>query len=397
MTLVETAHQVLHRACTPYGIVASVGGEDNYTRVWSRDAVIAGLAGYWAADAKVLQALEQSVLTLLAAQKPQGQLPSNVAVAANGTQAAVSYGTMSARIDAICWWVIGAAAVAPHTTAARRQQLYVGVAKALDLLEALEYNGRGLVYVPMGGNWADEYLTHAYTLYDQLLRAKALQQAAVVWNIDEWQQKAQQVYAVLQTNYYQPQHTAHHPYRYRPAASDAHLQLPDLPYWLCSITPAGYDTRFDLFANALALLSPIAQPQPAATALAYMQQLAQQHNGLIPTFYPIIYPHHPEEWAALQAHHLYQFKNQPGCFHNGGIWAMTMGWAGIAAARHQQPQWAQQWLQHLATHLQHPTGYVLYEYISSVDYQAGGVPNLSFSAAGVIMLDLAARQQNIDF
>jgi hypothetical protein len=33
-----------------------------------------------------------------------------------------------------------------------------------------EFNNKGLLYVPLSGNWADEYITDGYVLYDQLLR-----------------------------------------------------------------------------------------------------------------------------------------------------------------------------------------------------------------------------------
>ena len=42
------------------------------------------------------------------------------------------------------------------------------------LLDALEYNGHDLIYIPQGGNWADEYPYEGYVLYDQILRSWGL-------------------------------------------------------------------------------------------------------------------------------------------------------------------------------------------------------------------------------
>ncbi|MBK7466490.1 MAG: hypothetical protein IPJ43_06555 [Saprospiraceae bacterium] len=51
--------------------------------------------------------------------------------------------------------------------------------KCLNVLEIWEYNSRGLIYTPLGGNWADEYPTSGYTLYDNVLRYWALREARV--------------------------------------------------------------------------------------------------------------------------------------------------------------------------------------------------------------------------
>lgn len=387
--LVYRAKAILHRACTPYGIIAAQHPTDNYTRIWARDAVISGIAGILTQDEAIITALQKSIFSLLAAQKPQGQLPSNVAFSVTGELQAVSYGTMSARIDAVCWWLIGAALVANSVeNKSKQQQLYKGVCQAIDLLETWEYNGRGLVYVPMGGNWADEYVTQGYTLYDQLLRAQALQQAAMVWQNENWFKKSEFIYQIIARNYWQPHHTSSDSYRYRPAEADQKLQLPNSPYWWCSLMPSGYDIRFDLFANALALLSPICTAEQAQTVLQYVQKLMAENNGLIPTFYPIIYPDSPE-WEQLSAHYLYRFKNYAGCFHNGGIWAMTLGWLGLAATKHGHHQIAQQLLTALNGTLNSQSNKgTIPEYISSLDYTPGGVSDLSFSAAGILFLSI---------
>lgn len=387
MSIIEQAQQVLRKACTPFGIVAALSTTDNYRRIWARDAVISGIAGILTSDEQVIMGLQQSILTLLAAQKKQGQIPSNLAMTDLGEVSSVSYGTMSARIDALCWWIIGAALIADRLTATQQEQLYLGIDKAIDLLEAWEYNGRGLVYVPMGGNWADEYVTQGYILYDQVLRAKALTLAAQRWQKTAWQQKADIIYEVINDNYWQPSVTKSTARRYRPLESDQKQQMSHLPYWICSLSPMGYDERFDLLGNALALLSPICTANQAASVLAYVEQLMQRYGGLVPTFYPIIYPNNTE-WGPLNAHYLYRFKNNPGCFHNGGAWAMTMGWMGAAAIRWNRPELAAQLLAALDRYLPvEDQQAILYEYISPLDFVAGGVPNLCFSAAGILLLN----------
>ena len=38
------------------------------------------------------------------------------------------------------------------------------VQRGLELLKAWEFNARGLIYMPLGGDWADEFVYHGYVL-----------------------------------------------------------------------------------------------------------------------------------------------------------------------------------------------------------------------------------------
>jgi hypothetical protein len=58
------------------------------------------------------------------------------------------------------------------------------------LLDGIEYNGRHLLYVPAGGNWADEYPFDGYILYDQVLRAWGLRLLGTVANEPAWVAKS---------------------------------------------------------------------------------------------------------------------------------------------------------------------------------------------------------------
>ena len=48
------------------------------------------------------------------------------------------------------------------------------------LLGAWEFNNRGLLYIPVTGDWADEYIHNGYILYDQLLYLQALRILIVI-------------------------------------------------------------------------------------------------------------------------------------------------------------------------------------------------------------------------
>lgn len=386
--LITSAKKVLYEACTPHGIVAAVGAGENYGRIWARDSVIAGSVGILYKDEKIINALAESVRVLWAAQGKNGQIPSNVAVAADGKIESISYGTLAPRLDSVCWWIMGAAWTADYFIS---PNFYKSVEKAIDLLEIWEYNGRGFIYVPTGGNWADEYVTQGYTLYDQVLRAKALKAAGETWQRPDWLAKSEQIFKMIGANYWgKSDAKIAEKDIYHAAIFDKKKEI-SLPYWLCSLSPTGYDTRFDLFGNALALNSELTSSTQAVQIFAYIDVVMQsQKTKLMPTFFPIINEKSPE-WEKLKAHYLYRFKNEPGAFHNGGIWLMTLGWLGLAAAKWGQVEMINGILDRLSEILWIDNEYNMYEYIHALTGKVGGVKNLTFSAAGILMLDISTQ------
>lgn len=94
--------------------------------------------------------------------------------------------------------------------------------------------------------------------------------------------------------------------------------------------------RFDLLGNSLAILSGIASPTRANEMVSWIEEecAAMQHRGelavdLPPNFFPYINPNDPD-W-----HPRYANFNQPGEYHNGGIWPFICGFyvAALVAAK----------------------------------------------------------------
>jgi hypothetical protein len=84
--------------------------------------------------------------------------------------------------------------------------------------------------------------------------------------------------------------------------------------------------RFDLLGNSLAILSGIASPSRAAELISWIEEECEtmQKNGdlaidLPPNFFPFIKPG-DADW-----HVRYSRYNNPGDYHNGGIWPFISG------------------------------------------------------------------------
>lgn len=94
--------------------------------------------------------------------------------------------------------------------------------------------------------------------------------------------------------------------------------------------------RFDLLGNSLAILSGIASQSRANEMVSWIEEecAAMQHRGelavdLPPNFFPYINPTDPD-W-----HPRYAQFNNPGEYHNGGIWPFICGFyvAALVAAK----------------------------------------------------------------
>lgn len=94
--------------------------------------------------------------------------------------------------------------------------------------------------------------------------------------------------------------------------------------------------RFDLLGNSLAILSGIASPSRADEMISWieaecvgMKERGELTIDLPPNFFPFIKPTDPD-W-----HERYTLFNNPGEYHNGGIWPFICGFyvAALVAAK----------------------------------------------------------------
>lgn len=337
-----SAIELLRQASTPAGFVASITERHNYRRVWARDSVVTGLAALTTGDQQLIETFKQSLLTLAKHQGKAGQIPSNVAVETNQ----VSYGGTAGRVDATLWFLIGVDQYYSYTHDDHtKKQLTPVIERAKQVLLAWEYNQGGLLYVPDTGDWADEYTRGGYVLYDQLLYTR-IQPDCI---------------RLIKERYWSEQ------------------------YWTAMISPFGKSTHFDTFANVLANLFGVSSPDQAESVDAYIAtHFAETTHYLLPAFAPVIQPTDPV-WSELKQAYQFEFKNKPYHYHNGGLWPMLSGWYVMDLVQRNKMDLAQLYLDglHKATTEGFP------EYIDAQEFKPGGTPQLTWSAAAVILAEAA--------
>lgn len=357
--LSHQALAVLHEAQSPLGTRAASVPMANYQAVFCRDAVVTGLQGLAENDPVRIEGLITSLHTLRKHQGPQGQIPSNVRIEQGNVT--VSFGRLSPKIDSVSWYVLGCARliIGGHSV----PELWLAsVQSAISLLETLEFNASNLIYVPRGGNWADEYLTEGYTLFDQSLRSWSLREAGIAFNRHEWLQKSSAISELLLSHY-----------------------TLDSGYFASSLLPGFVDRRIDLAAHCVLAMAMNPGEPSVVRALKLLAKNTLERGVLPPAFQPIITSSDPE-WPALEGFHLFGMKNRPHHYHNGGIWWIWVAWFGMSLRRHHLGKEVTE-LVHLAKQVLnlHPE-FNFEEYYASDDLSLGGTPKLCFTATGIRIL-----------
>ena len=375
----EQAFQVLKNSSTSAGFLATATGNENYNRVWSRDSAITALAILLHEREELYPSVKASILTLAQQQNDQGLIPSNVAVAAT-ENASVSYGTLVGRVDAQTWWLIQTCLYLSKTQDLElKTKLKAPAFQVLNLLDAWEFNARHLVYTPLGGNWADEYILSGYTLYDNLLRYWALKLCSSCWPEEQQlQQKIQLVRNAIEHNFCSTKPTSEqtlHPRIFQT------LQKQQIPFLPACFDAAQYTLQWDAAANGLALL--LGFEIPGLTA--YIKKFeSEQQQLFIPSFWPVIQKQ-DAAWALLENQYNYQFKNEPYQFHNGGSWPVMSGILAMGLQK-QSTELARQIAQSYEQFLEQTDTFHFSEYISTNDFKPGGKQQMCFSASGYLFM-----------
>jgi hypothetical protein len=389
----ERALSLLHACSTAHGFVASPSASQNYQRIWGRDGVIIALAALQTDDGELRETARRTLQTLATYQGPHGEIPSNVDP---GTER-ISYGGTTGRVDADLWFIIGCGEYWQATgDDAFLERLLPVIERVRFLLGAWELNARGLLYIPLTGDWADEYLHNGYVLYDQLLylqaqRTLARIHAAVHGSTDHaLQDQTGRLLHLIRANYWFDGEgipdDAYHEVLYRKglqAAAHCGGQ-----HWMASFSPSGYSYRFDALGNVLASLFEVADDTQRVRVDAFIDERTANHElPLLPAFHPVIEPV-DEDWESLQVMFSYSFKNRPYEFHNGGLWPMVTGFYVADLARRQRLEEARRYLHgiHRANALvMDSEAWAFPEYVHGRQFTPGGTRHQGWSAAAAVI------------
>jgi len=294
-------------------------------------------------------------------------------------------------VDANTWWLIGLGLLSRNIGKNYLREYEIKVKQCFELLQALEYNNRGFIYVPQSGNWADEYILAGYTLYDQLLYYWAFKLAGDLLENEKYANKAVELKEMIRANFWiaeKSQEPLYHPH-----AFNRQLEIGPSKYWEACLSPGGYIKKFDLLGNALAILLGFSDLDQSHHVIKFATQTTVfQNQKLFPSFYPVI-EEGDTEWFLLASNYAYEFRNHPYEFQNSGIWPAFNGWFGAAMLKAEKEKEANQLLINIRlANGKNDSGY--YECLHGKTGEVHGTKYCTWSAAGEVLLDALITSKN---
>jgi hypothetical protein len=342
-------------------------------------------------DKKLIEGLKTSLQTLLAGRHELGFIPSNIEFDENKNIADVSYGGLSGRVDANLWFLIGALYYLKHyRDDSLRKQMQQPIEQIFRILRLWEFNDRGLLYIPQGGDWADEFILEGYVFYDQLLYYWANRLAAEVLEEPLYKRKAEELQRLITINYWPVSEFKRQ--AYHPVAYEGILNENQTGYWMAGFKPSGYFRHFDCIAHGLTFLLDMNSRLHQKKVIAFVERLTHfQEKKLLPSFWPPVEVA-DSDWDSLQKIRKYGFRNRPGEYQNGAVWPFSNGLFIAGLFKNGYHQLANEMLTALRDIVKMPEGqYGFYEYIDSNNWHPDGVKHQLWSAAGVILAEKAAQ------
>lgn len=393
----EQAEKILFENSTKKGFLATSKNRDNYRRIWARDGVIQGIASLMSENNELIKTFKENLKYLKKFQDSKtGRIPSNVDL--RGKK--ISYGTLVGKIDATIWYVIGVSQYYKYTKDKKfLNEFYASVEKAVNYLKSIELNGKGLLYVPTGGDWADEYITHGYVLFDQVLYFQALRD---YYDISKKQGKKQKnlskkikhLKKLIQINYFPSETKLKNKNVYHKKLYKIMIKEHKKPYPITSFSSDGFYDYLDSFASSLILLinkNLIDKKHLNQIESKLISRLNKQNLKILPAFWPPITENNIL-WKRLKINSLFKFRNKPNKYQNGGLWPLIQGFFISSLIQQNKEKTAREYLEKFSDILE-KDNYQFNEYYESKNYTAQGTEKLGFSAAGYIIAYLSVIEK----
>lgn len=306
----QAALEVLrHNARGPFrGLPRTAGW--GYPEAYTRDLMLSALGFLISGDPELRDALRRTLEALAANQSVHGQIPG----LAHNPEDLGSSDTTPWFLVALAWY---------RDAVGETDFLREAAARALEWMRYQSPDDRGMVQQQPTTDWRDEQWVLGYGLYVNALVYIYLRLYGLHAQAETLRRRINRPVILSGVK---PPHVLEG------------LAVPGQPYYALWSFKVHYSLRFDLMGNCLAILSGIASPRRARRLIAWIEaqcrQLREREDlmgELPPGLFPYILPT-DADW-----HPRYEMFNQPGEYHNGGVWPMLCGLyvaALVAAGRH---------------------------------------------------------------
>ena len=288
---------LLHNAHGPYhGLPRTAGC--GYPEPYTRDLMFSILGIAVSENQELLESIRRVLETLAKNQTERGHIPSLVHDKED-----------RGASDTTPLFLLGVGIF--RKVSGESDFLNEAVEKALTWMEYQSPSDRYLVAQQPTSDWRDEQWVTGYGLFVNTLVYSYLRILGQRERADKMRQEMSRFTITCGTMH-------HHVHE--------GLVVKHKPYYAFWSYKIYSSERFDLLGNSLAILSGIASPSRAGEMVAWIEEecAAMRKRGelavdLPPNFFPYIKPEDPD-W-----HERYLAYNNPGEYHNGGIWPFICG------------------------------------------------------------------------
>ena len=364
---------LLHNRHGPYrGLPRTAGW--GYPEPYTRDLMIAALGTMVSGHRKLMASLRRVLQTLAGNQSPRGHIPSLVH---NDEDRGAS--------DTTPLFLMVLAMYRRHT--GEVNFLEPAARKALTWMEYQSPADRVMVAQQPTTDWRDEQRVLGFGLYVNTVVYGYLR---LFGQHDRAETLAQYMHRFTITSRVKHRHV------------HEGLTVRHKPYYAMWSFKIFSSERFDLLGNSLAILTGIAPPSRADAIITWTEAEcdALRARGdlgvdLPPNFFPFVRPGDPE-WSPR-----YQEHNQPGTYHNGGVWPFVCGFyvaALVAAGRMRLAHRKLQALAELVRPARDPElAFGFNEYIRATDGTPGGHDWQTWSAAMYLYAAACVERRSTPF
>ena len=411
MDLIEKTYQkaleVMHMNVTPLGFSATTEKYNNYYSVWARDHSICAIAAVLTKDKVLIDTAKKGILYLLRKQIDHGQVPSYIEI----ENRKKSYGGLGSitSVDSNMWVVIAAAILYKRTKDRRfiSDTNMLRYKKLYRLLKAFDSNDCGLIEVPKAGDWADIFNRTHHVLYDECLYYQALKDllflfkeglertdsAEIAKKIKKrirWlaKRKPRVKRKLNELFWFTKKSIPKVIYEYMIYDK---IEEEDYHYYQSHLMPfkLHWHKRFDSFGNILALATKIADRRKRRKVIKHVLNNNINKPFPIKSLYPPVLKKH-KGWESI-----YQEKEQPYTYHNGGIWPVIAGFWIYVLKKNKYNKTALVELEILAKYLKKQR-WKFNEYMHGKTGKPLGRKYQAWSAAGYIIAYHSVNNNNIN-
>ena len=288
---------LLHNAHGPYmGLPRTAGW--GYPEPYTRDLMFSIFGIAVSGNKKLQDSIRRVLETLAKNQSEHGHIPSLVHDSEDRGSS-----------DTTPLFLLGTAIFRKLT--GESEFLHEAVEKALVWMEYQSPSDRYMVAQQPTSDWRDEQWVLGYGLFVNTVIYSYLRMLGLNERADQVQQEMSKFTITGGTIH-------HHVHE--------GLVVKHKPYYAMWSYKILSSERFDLLGNSLAILSGIASPTRANEMISWIEEecAAMRAKGdlvvdLPPNFFPFVKPEDPE-WNERYAEY-----NNPGDYHNGGIWPFICG------------------------------------------------------------------------